>query len=83
MRDVLAQVPNLADVSKDEDDADPYVVGLASQLSRQGNDVCVGTEDIEDRASTSIKTACETLGLPWVRLREFLSILGTPYRSAP
>ncbi len=83
MRDVTARVPNLADISKDEEDADPYVVGLARQLSEQGNEVCVVTEDIVDRVSTSIATACASLNLQCIRPREFLAILGTPYRAEP
>ena len=83
MREAMAHVPNLADVSKDEEDADPYVVGLVRQLSEQGSDVCVVTEDIVDRASTSIATACRSLNLQSIRPRHFLDFLGTPYRAEP
>ena len=83
MRDVMAQVPNVVDISKDEEDADPYVVGLARQLSEQGSRVCVVTEDIVDRVSTLIATACASLNLQWIQLRECLSILGIPYRAKP
>ncbi len=82
MREVMAQVPDLADISKDEEDADPYVVGLARQMSEQGSHVCVVTEDIVDRVSTSIATACASLNIQWIQLREFLSILNIPFRAA-
>ena len=80
MRDVLSQVPDLPDSSKLQEDADPYVVGLALQLKHDGADVGVVTEDVIDRDSRSIATACDVLQIPWMRLREFLDVLGVPYR---
>ncbi|WP_420446896.1 DUF4411 family protein [Candidatus Poriferisodalis sp.] len=82
MRLLLAENPLLADTSKLEEDADPYVVGLARQLGRDGTEVCVVTEDRIDRtSSTSIVTACDRSGIRSVRLREFLDVLGVRYRA--
>ena len=78
---VLRVAPTLLDVNKIEEDADPYVVALAWQLRRDGKNVCVVTEDHVDRASMSIATACDLLGIAWVRLRDFVVSLGVPIRS--
>lgn len=81
MRRVLVAVPDLPDSSKLEEDADPYVVGLAWQLQQDGTDICVVTEDVIDRASRSIATACDALQIRWMRLRQFLDVLGVPHRA--
>jgi hypothetical protein len=81
MRQVLVAVPNLTDTTKLEEDADPYVVGLARQLEQGGSEVCVITEDRTDHISVSIATACEELGIEWMRLRQFLDVLGIRYRA--
>ena len=80
-RSVLREVPTLVDVNKSEEDADPYVVALAWQLKQEGKNVLVVTEDRVDRASMSIATACDSLGIAWVRLRDFVASLGVPLRS--
>ncbi len=80
MRQVLAEVPDLPDSSKQEEDADPYVVGLAWQLQQDGTTVCVVTEDVIDRANLSIATACDRLQIRWMRLRQFLDVLGVTHR---
>jgi hypothetical protein len=49
-KEVLAEVPDLLDVSKTSttDEADPYVVGLALKLSREGDTITVITEETRD-----------------------------------
>lgn len=79
-RSVLSEVPTLVDVNKIEEDADPYVVALAWQLMQEAKSVYVVTEDHVDRESTSIATACDSLGIVWVRLHDFVASLGVPIR---
>ena len=60
------------DVNKPSEDADPWVVALALHLKSDGHTVCVVTEDIVDRTSISIATACDRLTIDWCRMRTFL-----------
>jgi hypothetical protein len=78
-REVLGQVPDLLDVAKTTttDEADPYVVGLALKLKREGNQVIVITEETKDSpVKTSMRSACGVMGLPTISMRVFLSRKG-------
>ena len=66
------------DVNKDSEDADPWVLALALRLKDEGHSVCVVTEDVIDRISISIATACKRLSVDWCGIRTFLSHCGIP-----
>jgi len=73
LRDVMARAGQVVDPSKTKDDGDPYLLALALQLSQQGSDVCIVTEDTVDRASRiAVSSACARLGMPWCGLADFL-----------
>ncbi len=79
VREVLGQVPDLLDVAKTAttDEADPYVVGLALKLQREGNQVIVITEETKDSpVKTSMRSACGVMGLPTISMRVFLARQG-------
>jgi rRNA maturation endonuclease Nob1 len=79
VREVLAQVPDLLDVAKTSltDEADPYVVGLALKLQREGNHVIVITEETKDSpVKTSMRSACGVMGVPTISMRVFLARQG-------
>jgi len=74
--EVLAEVPDLLDVSKPSttDEADPYVVGLALKLLRDGAIVTVITEETRDSpAKTSMNSACGIMRIPSISIRVFLA----------
>lgn len=75
---VLTKVPRLADPTKSTEDADPYIVALALELLQKGALHALVTEDVRDRRSTSIATACATLGIPWLTTLQFLVDCGAP-----
>jgi hypothetical protein len=70
---VLAVVPSVLDADKDTgvEEADPYVLALASQLHNQGKEVRIVTEDARD-TQMSLRTAAGLLGIPSVPLKAFL-----------
>jgi uncharacterized protein DUF4411 len=74
--EVLAEVPDLLDVSKPSttDEADPYVVGLALKLLRDGEIVTVITEEKNDSpGKTSMNSACGIMRIPSISIRVFLA----------
>lgn len=74
--EVLAEVPDLLDVSKPSgtDEADPYVVGLALKLLRDGEIVTVITEERNDSpVKTSMNSACGIMRIPSISIRVFLA----------
>lgn len=73
LREVLAQCPEMIDDPDQPPDGDPYVVALALQLRRDGRQAYVVTEDFNDKpGGVSVATACQRLGIPHGRLREYL-----------
>lgn len=79
VRSVLQVVPLLVDRDKTsgEDDADPYVVGLAHKLLMEGRHVTVVTDDRRDQPDKiSIQSACGLMGIPAMSMRAFLGHLG-------
>lgn len=77
--EVLKEVPDLLDVSKTSttDEADPYVVGLALKLSREGETVTVITEETRDSPDkTSMSSACGVMRIPSISIRVFLARTG-------
>lgn len=76
IRHVMAVAGDVADVHKTEEDADPWVLALALQLVDIGLETCIVTEDVVDRTSISIATACGKLDLQHTRVRPFLEHCG-------
>lgn len=75
VKEVLAQVPTVLDHDKINEEADPYVLGLA--LSRQGVGelVTVVNEERKDRPDKlSITTACGLLGLVALPMSQYLRV---------
>jgi hypothetical protein len=74
LREVMASpAGQVVDPNKDQEDGDPYVLALALQLRRAGEDVCVVTDDHREHADhTSMVSACDHLSLAWCRLAGFL-----------
>lgn len=75
-KEVLNEVPDLLDASKTSttDEADPYVVGLALKLSREGETVTVITEETRDSpVKTSMNSACGIMRIPSISIRVFLA----------
>ena len=70
---VMSVAPDVVDVNKPGEDADPWVLALALQLKGDGHTVCIVTEDIVDRTRISIATACGRLSIDWCGIRKFLS----------
>ncbi len=78
-KEVLAEVPDLLDTSKTSttDEADPYVVGLALKLSREGETITVITEETRDSPDkTSMNSACGIMRIPSISIRVFLARQG-------
>ena len=73
---VMSVAGEMVDVNKPGEDADPWVVALALRLRDGGHSVCVVTEDVIDRTSISIATACDRLRIPWRPMRDFLQHCG-------
>ena len=76
LRRVMSEAGGVVDLSKQTEDADPYVLALALTLQNAGHAVCVVTEDVVDRKRLSVGTACDRLGLPHARASEFLARRG-------
>jgi hypothetical protein len=78
-KEVLREVPDLLDASKTSttDEADPYVLGLALKLSREGEIVTVITEETRDSpVKTSMSSACGIMRIPSISIRVFLARQG-------
>ncbi len=79
MKHVMKIAGDVVDPNKGEEDADPYVVAMAYELSDKGHRVCVVTNDTVDRDNLiAVSTACERLSLEWCGIRDFLTHLGIP-----
>ena len=78
VKKVLAQVPKIIDPDKlGVEEADPYVLALATYLASQGNIVTVVTEERKDRPDKmSMNTACGLLGLLCLPMSAFLAQQG-------
>ena len=68
VREVLRAHPDLIDVNAQHDQADPYVVALAVELSRAGDPVRVVADEGETRA---LQAACRTFGIDVEDLSQF------------
>jgi hypothetical protein len=78
-KEVLSEVPELLDANKTSttDEADPYVLGLALKLLRQGETVTVITEETRDSpVKTSMSSACGLMRIPSISIRVFLARYG-------
>ena len=76
MARVMSVARDVVDVNKSGEDADPWVLALALHLEGDGHTVCIVTEDVVDRTSISIATACGRLDLDWCGVRTFLDHCG-------
>ena len=76
LAEVLAAAPKLVDPFAEDEDADPYVVAMALTISRRlpTAAVRVATRDTVDRLpiKTSLKSACDRLGVECCSPEEFL-----------
>lgn len=68
VREVLRAHPDIIDVDAQQDQADPYVVALAIELSRAGETVKVVVDEGETRA---LQAACRTFGIDVEDLSQF------------
>lgn len=76
---VLAVVPDVLDSMKEAgaDEADPYVLALASKLRAEGHDARVVVQETKDSPrKLSLNTACGMLGIPSVPLLGLLRAEG-------
>ena len=73
---VMSVAPDVVDVNKPGEDADPWVLALALHVKGEGHTVCIVTEDIVDKTSISIATACGRLALDYCGIRTFLGYCG-------
>lgn len=66
-------VRQVVDPDREKEEADIYVLSLALELQRDGNEVGVLTEERRDLdRKLSVNTACGLLGLVCLRMRAFL-----------
>jgi hypothetical protein len=75
VKDVLAVVPEVLDPDKDTgaEEADPYLLAIATRLRGEGKDARVVTQETKDTPrKMSLNTACGLLGIPSVPLSAFL-----------
>lgn len=73
---VMRVAPDVVDPKKDKEDADPWVLALAFELTAKQITTCIVTEDVVDRNRISIATACSRLDLDWCFTRDFLKHCG-------
>ena len=78
MKQVMADAGAVVEPDQVTDDPAPWVLALALHRRAEGDSVCVVSEDVTDRHSLSVASACGRLGLDWVRTREFLEYCGVP-----
>jgi len=79
VKSVLAKVPNVLDPDKDTgaEEADPYLLAIATRLRAEGKDARIVTEESKDTPrKLSIRTAAGLLGVPSVPLKAFLQFEG-------
>lgn len=75
VKEILAAVPEILDANKDAgaDEADPYVLALATDLRAHGMDARIVTQETKDSPrKMSLNTAAGVLGIPSVPLRGLL-----------
>lgn len=78
---VLAIVPTVLDPNKDAgaEEADPYVLTVATRLQQEGFDARIVTEETKDTPQKmSISTAAGILGIPSVPLKALLAFEKIP-----
>jgi uncharacterized protein DUF4411 len=75
VKEILATVPKVLDPDKDAgaEEADPYLLALATRLRADGRDARIVTQETKDTPKKmSLNTACGLLGVPSVPLKAFL-----------
>jgi hypothetical protein len=80
LEEVMVQAGDVVEPDDPGDPADPYVLAIALQLQRNGNECMVVSDDVVDRPplKTSVKTACKRLHLSHCTLEEFLHDIEGP-----
>ena len=78
LEEVMDKARAVVEYDAEGDPADPYILALALQMRKEGKQVWVVTEDVEDRlpSKISIRTACRRLGLPMMQIEEFVEETG-------
>lgn len=76
MKRVMADAGAVVDPDQVTDDPAPWVLALALHRREEGDSVCVVSEDVTDRHNLSVASACDRLGLDWMRTRGFLEYYG-------
>jgi hypothetical protein len=80
---VMREAGDVVDAASTKDEADPYVVALALQLTAIGQRSVVVTEDKIDHGPIriSLASACVALEVEWTDSRTFLTTVGIPVIS--
>ncbi len=78
---VQSKCPKLTDYTKENEDADPYVVALAHQLKAQDEIPCVVTEDKVNHKFQSIVNACSQLEIKCTDIKTFLTHCKSIYKA--
>lgn len=84
VKGVLGAVPSVLDPDKDTgaEEADPYILAMATCLRAKGLDARIVTEETRDMPrKMSLRTAGGLLGVPSVPLRAFLDFEGIACQS--
>jgi hypothetical protein len=79
---VMSEAGDVVEAESTKDEADPYVIALALQLSAIGQRTVVVTEDKIDHRPIriSLASACEVMGVEWTDGLTFLNTVGIPVR---
>lgn len=71
---VMAVAGDVVEEDAEDDTADPYVLAQALEIRAAGFDVLVVTDDHLDHPDKiAMTTACDRLGLGWIRLEDFIN----------
>lgn len=66
----------VVDPNKTREDGDPFLIALALQLSEEGHEVCIVTNDCNDTPDRiAMSKACDILKVDWITLEEFLKTI--------
>lgn len=67
----------VVDPNKTREDGDPYLIAMSLELTSQGHQCCVVTDDIKDNPTRiALASACNILAVQWCSLSDFLTAIG-------
>lgn len=70
---VMTEWPDLIDPEKETEDADPYVIARALEFQRDGQAVCVVTDEtIKHPQRVTVSTVCAAYSIDAIKLDQFL-----------